>query len=66
MRKSMQVYSNVKKIVEDLKKELELKNESEVIAYLSQFYRIRQKSLTLDEHKQIKKEIEDLINQSSL
>lgn len=66
MRKPMQVHTNVKNIVQDLKKDLELKSESEVIAYLYEFYQLRHKSLTLDEHKQIKSSIENLINQASL
>ncbi|OMD76587.1 hypothetical protein [Paenibacillus odorifer] len=66
MYKMIQVYTPVKNIVKDLKKDLELKNESEVIAYLYQFYQSRRKSLTLDEHREIKDEIEKIINQSSL
>ncbi|MEK3837940.1 hypothetical protein [Paenibacillus sp. FSL R7-0128] len=64
--KSMQVYTPIKNIVKDLKAELELKNESEVIAYLYKFYANRSKSLTLAEHKEIKEEIDKIINQASL
>ncbi|RJG23294.1 hypothetical protein [Paenibacillus thiaminolyticus] len=66
MRKQMQVYSSVKNIVQDLKSELELKNESEVIAYLYCIYKQRYKSITLDEHKKATAEMKNIINQSTL
>lgn len=62
----MQVYSSVKTIVQDLKKDLELSNESEVIAYLYAIYNSRRKTLTLDEHRNALKTTEEIINQSSI
>lgn len=66
MRKSMQVYSSVKSLVEGFKKDNNLSNESEVIAYLYEFYRIRQNSVTLVEDREIKQRIKSLINQATL
>ncbi|OBZ15203.1 hypothetical protein A8L34_29535 [Bacillus sp. FJAT-27264] len=64
--KSMQVYTPIKNVVKDFKKEMELSNESEVIAYLYQFYLNRKKSLSLEEHREIKEGIEKIINQASM
>ncbi|WP_248549765.1 hypothetical protein [Paenibacillus odorifer] len=66
MRKSMQVYSSVKSLVESFKKDNNLSNESEVIAYLYEFYRIRQNSVTVVEDREIKQRIKALINQATL
>lgn len=62
----MQVYSSVKTIVQDLKKDLELSNESEVIAYLYAIYNSRRKTITFDEHRNALKTTEEIINQSSI
>lgn len=66
LRKQMQVYSSVKTIVQDLKRDLELSNESEVIAYLYSIYKGRYKTITLEEHKQALKSTEEIISQSSI
>ncbi|MND45544.1 hypothetical protein D3C76_316330 [compost metagenome] len=66
MRKQMQVYSPIKNIVQELKKELNLKNESEVIAYLYCIYKQNKKSrktITLEEHKQTLEEIENILQE---
>ncbi|PAF30768.1 hypothetical protein CHI14_15895 [Paenibacillus sp. 7516] len=62
----MQVYSSVKTIVQDLKKDLEFSNESEVIAYLYAIYKDRYKTITLEEHRNALKTTEEIINQSSI
>lgn len=51
MYKSMQVYEPIKTIVQELKKEMKLKNESEVVAYLYCLYKNRYESITLEEHR---------------
>lgn len=66
MRKSMLVYSSVKNIVQDLKKQLGLKNEGEVIAYLHAFYSRRYRTLTLEEHKELLKEVEQITRQQEI
>ncbi|KAA8786589.1 hypothetical protein EC604_22430 [Paenibacillus amylolyticus] len=66
MRKQMQVYSSVKAIVQDLKKDLELSNESEVIAYMYTIFNSRRKSITLDEHRAALQATRDIINQSTM
>ncbi|MNW41489.1 hypothetical protein D3C74_186270 [compost metagenome] len=62
----MQVYSPIKSIVQDLKKEIELKNESEVIAYLYCIYKQNKNNLKLEDHKKALKEVEVIINQTQL
>jgi hypothetical protein len=62
----MQVYSSVKTIVQDLKKELKFSNESEVIAYMYAIYKGRYKEITLEEHRNALKTTEEIINQSSI
>lgn len=66
MYKSMQVYTPIKTIMQDLKKNLELKNESEVIAYLYCTYQRQYKSITLEQHKQTLKDIKEILNQETL
>ncbi|MNO48613.1 hypothetical protein D3C76_389510 [compost metagenome] len=66
LRKQMQVLSPIKNIVQDLKKHLELKSEGDVIAYLYAFYSHRSRTLTLEEHKQILQEIEEINNQGQI
>ncbi|MNJ78498.1 hypothetical protein D3C77_762670 [compost metagenome] len=64
--KQMQVYTPIKNIVQNLKTELDFKNESEVIAYLYAIYKYRYKAITLEEHKQALKEKDDILNQQQL
>jgi len=64
--KQMQVYSSVKAIVQDYKKKLKLKNESEVIAYLSAIYDKHRPKLTIDEHEEALQKTKEIINQASL
>lgn len=62
----MQVYSSVKSIVQDLKKDLGLSNESEVIAYLYTIFNSRRETISFDEHKAAIQATRELINQSTM
>lgn len=64
-KKQMQVYLPVKRIVEDLKKKIGLKNESQVIAYLYALYDDRLEKITLIEHEKALKRITEIHNQNS-
>lgn len=64
--KPMQVYSGVKVVVQDLKKELKFKNESEVIAYLAALREIYQDRITLTQHNEAIARRDQIINQSTL
>lgn len=66
MRKMMQVYSPVKTIVQNLKQELEFKNESEVIAYLYSIRDIYKDKITLVQHQDALKKVENILNQQTL
>lgn len=62
----MQVYSSVKTIVQEIKKDVELANESEVIAYLYAIYKGHYKEITLEEHKKALVLCKEIIDQSSI
>lgn len=66
MRKQMQVYSPVKNIVQDIKKELDLRNESEVIVYLAAIRTIFKDRITLNQHQEAIKIVEDTLNQQTM
>lgn len=65
-RKPMQVYTGVKAIVQDLKKELDFKNESEVVAYLAAIRELYRNEITLVKHQTAIKRRDEIINQTSL
>ena len=62
----MQVYSGVKTIVQQLKKELGLKNESEVVAYLAAIREQYHDKITYVQHNEALKRKDEIINQSSM
>ncbi len=66
MYKQMQVYSGVKSTIQELKKELEFKNESEVVAYLAALREIQKNDITLVQHQKAIARRDEIINQSSL
>lgn len=63
-RKQMQVFSQTKQIVQDLKKSLGLKNESEVIAYLYAIYEMKFEKLTVIEDMKARERIKEIHNQA--
>lgn len=64
--KPMQVYTPVKNIVVDLKKELNFRNESEVIAYLFAIREQYKEKITLIQHQDAIKRVEEILNQVSI
>ncbi|SFF49339.1 hypothetical protein SAMN04487969_1555 [Paenibacillus algorifonticola] len=64
--KMMQVYTGVKTVVQDLKKELELKSESETVAYLAAIRELHKDKLTHVQHQEAIKRMHEIINQSSM
>lgn len=66
MYKQMQVYTGVKTLVQDIKKERKLKNESEVIAYLAAIREIYKDKISLTQHEEALERMKEIINQGSL
>lgn len=64
-RKNVKVTPLVKAGIDRIKKENQLKTDSKSIAYLLAFYKLMQRDLTHEEHKQIMKYIDDSHNQAS-
>lgn len=54
----MKVIPTVKAGVSGLKKEVGFKSESEVLAYLLQFYNGRKSTVTLEEHNKLRRQVE--------
>lgn len=65
-RKTIQANPVVKAGLEALKKEFGLKTESEVIAYLLNYYSDHKKTVTLDEHNRLVRQVHHIHNQGSL
>lgn len=66
MRKTTKVTTGVKARLEDLKKHLNVKTESEVIAYLASVYDLKFEKLTVPEHQRCLESMNDLQNQKTL
>lgn len=66
MRKQMQVYAQAKALVEEVKKELGLKNESEAIAYLYMIRDIYKDKITFVQHQEAMRRVEEIHNQQIL
>ena len=66
MYKQMQVYTGVKTIIQELKKELDFKNESEVVAYLAALREQQKEKITLVQHQAAITRSHEIINQASL
>lgn len=62
-RKSIKVSPAVKVEIEGLKRKLNLKNESEVIAYLKVFYDQKRDIMTVTQHEKALRVVKDLQNQ---
>lgn len=65
-RKTIQANPVVKSGVAALKKEIGVKTESEVIAYLLNYYSDHKKTITLDEHNRLIRNVIHIHNQISL
>ena len=65
-RVTTNVQKSVKQILHDLKDKLGVKNESEVIAYLYAIYEDRYPKITLIEHDQAMKRVEEIHSQGTL
>lgn len=64
--KQMQVFNGVKAAVQDLKAELKLRNESQVIAYLVALREGQRDKITLTQHQAALERADDIINQGTL
>lgn len=66
VRKQMQVYNGVKTVIQDLKKELDFKNESEVLAYLYAVRDIYKDKITFTQHKEALAKADEIIYQQTI
>lgn len=66
MKRQMQVYAGSKRAVEDVKKELNLKNESEAIAYLYAIREIYKDKITFTQHNEAMEKVKELHNQQTM
>lgn len=65
-KKMIQVYAPTKREVENIKKELNFKNESQVITYLVAIREIYKDKITLVQHQEALKMVEKKLNQQTL
>lgn len=66
MYKTVQLHGPVKNIVRDLKIKFNFKSESEAIAYLAAIRTIYEDKITLNQHEEALKMVQDILNQQTI
>lgn len=64
--KQVQVHTPVKRKLEEAKKELNLKSESETIAYLAILREMYREKITLVQHQEIQKRVDETLSQATI